>query len=312
MRLRLYPYLVRINTSKKEHHEMLIEKMKSIRYFRFIRESATEDERIIVGWIECPLIVYEQLIEYLEKLKRNKSVNDYFMKQIRHKKLTWTITTDKLEPTTETYKKLLHEPETCNYYTITAMDEKHEIYTMLKEKEEVFNENVLMFISSLMNHHLGKSNIAFRPIELIYELCEKNGVDSKNSSEVLAFVNQMEIRCRRLKIFDYYLYFREFFLFKKALYIEIIVESDEPIVKNILRKFEVTAEMIRLLFLDRIVLILPEVKIENKLREILEKLLEENGVKFTILQLNYHRGLKIPKLLFNEAFDINNDQWKND
>ncbi|HUT80310.1 MAG TPA: hypothetical protein VMZ29_03830 [Candidatus Bathyarchaeia archaeon] len=310
LKLKLYPYFLRIKTEKKEHHELIIEKMKTVRYFKFIRESVSENKRTIVGWMDSPLTVYEQLLDYFEKLKRSGFVIDYFLKQIRHKRVTWTISTKKYEPKEEIYLKLLNTTDKKSHTRIIAMDKKYEIASLQKEKEEYFNENVLMFIGSLMSKHLGKSNIIFNPIELVYELCEKNEVDSKNSEKVRDFINQMEIRCRRLEIFDYYLYFREFILFKKALYFEIPLIKNMQIIDTLLEKLEITREMIRLTFMDRIVVLFPDVIYESILREKIENLLEEKDINFICLQLNYHRGLKRSKFLFNEVYDFDKNQWK--
>lgn len=310
LKIKLYPYFMRIHTKKKTHHDSLVEKLKSIKYCRMIRENISNDEYILVGWIEGPLIVYEQLLEYLEKLKNKELVTNYFLKQIRHKKVTWSISTKELTPDEETYQQIFNTTDDESCTTITAMDDKYELASLGQGKEEFFSEEALMFIAGLMSKHLGKSSIMFRPIEIAYELCEKNGVDSEDSGKVRDFINQIEIRCRKLGIFDFILFHREFFHFKKALYFEIPLTQSKQVIIDLLEKLEKTSEMIRLALMDEVIVIFPEVKYDDIAREQIEKLLLEKNIQSKCFQLNYHSGLKVRKFMYHEAYDFDTNLWK--
>ncbi|NHJ49928.1 MAG: hypothetical protein FK733_19205 [Asgard group archaeon] len=307
LKLRLYPYFYRINLRKSEYKDQIIKKLRNFQYTRVIRECDSQEVILLVGWIESPQVVYRHLSEYLEKLQKDDLIEDYYIGQIRRRRITWTISTEELEPTKETYQILIDNPEKYNCYTITALDTKYDITKHKKIKKEHFNEDVLLFLSTILLHNLGHTNYFCKPIELIYELCDKKGIDKANSLEVLDFINQMDIRCKRLGLMDYYLFFRELDTFKKALYFELKGKPDE--INSVVEKLEVTGEMRSLSFLDRMIIYFPEVKYGSVFHGIVEELLRNNNISFHAYQINYHRGLRMPKFNYLEAYDHKTDQW---
>jgi len=312
MMLRLYPYFFRVNFKDKETREKLIEKLLANRYVRFIRECEIQEKTLLIGWMESPLITYEQIAEYLERLKRKDLIKDYFIKQIRRKRITWTITTKKMEPTEETYQALLTKPNELENYTLTAFDEKYDITDFHKEKKEVYHKDLLLYISTLLHHHLGKTYYRFRPIETIYELLEKKGLDISNTTEVLYHISQIDVRCRRLGLFDYCLYFQEHYLVKIGLYIEIAEKSNKELKEKIIKTLENLGEMLRMDLMERVVLIFPYVKYDSLIRKMIEKLMKESNLDFEILQMNYIRKLQVLNTDYVDAYDFELEQWKID
>jgi len=313
LKLRLYPYFFRVNVKKIEQKNQLIKKLKTNRYIRNLKECEIKDKALIVGWLECPLIVYEQQAEYFEKLYKKGVIEEYFIKQVRNKKISWAITNKKIQPTAETYQKLLAEPEKQEYKTIIAIDEDFDITSIKKEKKEIFNDNVLMFSSSLLNRHIGKTHYQFMPLDLFYDLCEKNEIDSTNTAEVTYYISQIDMRCRRLGVYNYYINIRRAYSFNKALYVELLLEPETEKSQLLLNKLNFAGEVETLTFNDRVVLILPEVRYESLFREELEKVLAENNIQYKIDQLNSHQGLRVPtRFLYNEAYDFTTNNWRND
>ncbi|NHJ48455.1 MAG: hypothetical protein FK733_11785 [Asgard group archaeon] len=310
LKYRLFPYFFRINLKKDEHKEQLIKKLTANRYIRYLKEGYSEETTFLVGWIESPQIAYRQLEKYLEKLLKSTLIEDYFIGQIRRKKITWAITTKKLEPTEKTYQTLLKNPEKLQCYTIKALDKTYDITKFQKTKKEYYNEDVLLFLSTVILHRLGRAYYIFRPVELKFELCEKKGINTSNTAEVMDFVNQMDLRCRRLGLIEYYLNFKEFIHFKKALYFEINEKPEDVI--SVLEKLEAFGEMMRLSFLDRIIIYFHDVIYDSVFRKFVEKLLKRNNISYRVYQINHHRGLNTTKINYTEAYDFDSKQWKID
>ncbi|NHJ48913.1 MAG: hypothetical protein FK733_14100 [Asgard group archaeon] len=307
LKLRLYPYFFRVNVKEKKHKEQIVEKLKTIRYVLWMRESELPNNITLVGWLESPLIVYEQIAEYFEKLHRSGIIVDYFINQIRKKRISWSITTKELEPTEETYETLIQKPELLNVFTINAINETYDIEQYKKKKQE-YHKDIMKFISTLQSHHLGKAHFECRPLDLVYELCEESGVDTARTNDVIYFISQLAIRCRRMEIIDYYLHFREFATHKKALYIEL-EQPENMVLEKFIEKISFAGEITNLSFIDRVVLYFPDVKYDSVFREILDNLLKESNFQYKAFQINYYRGLRMPKFNYFNVFNFEKNQW---
>ncbi|NHJ48907.1 MAG: hypothetical protein FK733_14070 [Asgard group archaeon] len=167
-----------------------------------------------------------------------------------------------------------------------------------------------MFLSTVILHRLGHVYYICRPVELKFELCEKKDIDTTKTPEVMDFINQMDIRLRRLGLVDYFLYFKEFIHIKKALYFELIENPEE--ISEFVKKLEVFGDMMTISFLDRVVIYFPEVKYDSMFREFVEKLLMEKNITHRVYQFNHHRGLNVDKINYLEAYDFETKQWKID
>ncbi|NHJ03539.1 MAG: hypothetical protein EAX90_01860, partial [Candidatus Heimdallarchaeota archaeon] len=310
IRLKLYPYFFRIDFKDKETREKLIEKIIEIRYMKYIRQCEIQEETSLIGWLEGPLIITEQIVEYLERLKRKELIADYYVKQIRRKRITWTMTTKVLEPTEETYKELLSGSNKSDYHTMTAIDENYSLTEYEKDKKEIFHEELLAYITTLFQHFLGKTYYLFRPVEVIYELTEKKGIDSKDLSKMLYYVSQLDIRSRRLGLFNYFLYFQEIHIVKYGLFVEINIESNLDLIEKLLAKLENLKEIVRMDLMDKIILIFPYVKYNSLIRQIIENLLKEKKLKFQTLQINLTKGLTIVNTDYVDAYDFEQEHWK--
>ncbi|MBD3190184.1 MAG: hypothetical protein GF308_06055 [Candidatus Heimdallarchaeota archaeon] len=308
--LRLYPFFFRITLTGRENKAYLVKRIKQNKYVRFLRENINEykDEIILVGYLECPLLSQQKLFSYFERLEKKGHLKDYFFKQIREKTISFSISRKLFKPTKTIYQKLFQKPKE-NYSTIRTLNKKYDITNVSEHKKEVFAEDVLIFISTLMARPPGKAHYTFKPIEIIYDLCEKNGIDTTDTSAVMYYISQMEIRCLRLEVFDYYLNFREFGTFGKALYFELTPKPPSEKIKYLYDLLKRTTEMVWLTFYDRLVIYFPQVKFDCQIREEIERLLKEQNIEYFVTQINYDRDLRTPKILFHELYDFSKQQW---
>jgi hypothetical protein len=310
LKLRLYPYFFRLTISGIDNKKLIAKKILENKYIRFLREKINEkdDEVILVGYLQCPLYSQQKLAHYFERVEKKGYLKDFFIQQIRNKMISYSVSKNKIEQTRTNYQKLFCETDKEKFCNIT-LNKEYDITDLSDIKKEVFAEDILIFISTLMARFPGKAHYSFKPIEIIYELLAKNDIDTTDIAASMYYISQMEIRCLRLGIFDYYLNPREFGTFGKALYFELNPEPNLEQMGEIVDLFKRTAEMVILTLYDRIIIYFPQVKDDSIFREFIEDILKGYNIQYLVTQISYAQDIKTPKILYHELFDFKDHQW---
>lgn len=310
LKLRLYPYFFRLTISGVKNKKLIAKKIKENKYIRFLRENINQknDEVILVGYLQCPLYSQQKLAHYFERLEKKDYLKDFFIQQIRSKRISYSISRNNIEQTEINYHKLFNETDKERFSDINLKKE-YDITDLSDIKKEVFAEDILIFISTLMARFPGKAHYSFKPIEIIYDLLEKNDIDTTDTSATMYYISQMEIRCLRLGIFDYYLNPREFGTFGKALYFELNPQPTKDQMEEIIELFKRTAEMVILTLYDRVIIYFPQVKYDSIFREFIESILKENNIRYLVTQINFAQEIKTTKIFFHELYDFKEQQW---
>ena len=126
------------------------------------------------------------------------------------------------------------------------------------------------------------------------------------------YVNQIDIRCRRLGIVDYGLYFREIHTMKFGMYFEFKINSGNEKLQEVIFKLERLGEMLRIDLIDRILLIFPYTRTDLLVREVIEKLLVKNNLDYQLIQIQHSQGTVLGNKNYVDAFDFEIQQWKID
>jgi hypothetical protein len=309
--LKLYPHFFRIIVADKKTRKHFIEKFQTIGYLRYIKESQHDSRFIIIGFLVCPLIVYRQLLSYFDRLVNKGIIEDYFLKQVRRFRISFSISKTNYKPISATYQQLWDNPNKHEFYVITALDETYDITKSSDPKKTAFDEDVLMFLSAIWSRNLGKAHYVGKPLDVLFELSERKGIDTSDLSAVLYYINQMDNRCRRLGLLDYYLYVRELIGFSNGLYYELSYDSNKSKIDKLLSQLEPFGERLFYYFRDRVVIIFPLVQVDSPFKSFFDQILREYNISFVCTSIRGNKQWKIPHyILYHELFDFKNKGWK--
>ncbi|MGC9781314.1 MAG: hypothetical protein HZR80_18880 [Candidatus Heimdallarchaeota archaeon] len=307
--IRLYPYYFRITLNDKKFKSQLIKKFKTIPYLKELDESFSKNKHTLAGFLESPHYIPVSLEEYFEKLVRKKIADNFFCQMIRRKTLYTTITTEKLKPNKETYKQVFENPNKEKNLTLTILDDRFDITKPPKEKKAVFDENVLNFITLIKARYLGKAHYMLSPLTKVYEFCKKNDIDSIDSLAVKYFLNQLDIRCRRLGLINYFLNIQNISNYGDALFFELQEDPKSDLSMSIIEKAKIFSPMIVKEFFQRTAILFPKVSINNPLREVLEEFIRNIGVEFSTYHFSYYKEY-LPDVLYIDLYDFEENRWK--
>ncbi|NHJ49223.1 MAG: hypothetical protein FK733_15650 [Asgard group archaeon] len=288
-KLGLYPYYFRITLPDESQFETLLKIL--ILYkdnMDYLLTGKSDEGFIVTSNINCSHFVHQELNFQLEKLLKKKTIKNYFFSMQRRKRITASFSIDeKLEYDQGTYNNLLNNPSKYNYKKVVLLDELYDT-SYVKKRKSTIDENVLLYLSILKGRHLGKAHYLFNPVELILKLCEINNVNTQDNTAFMYFINQLDMRCRRLKLLNYYLNVNAQQI-AKAFYLELIVNPNDKVSKEIIHKLEIFANISILEFIDRTLIIFPSNNNDRLLHDSLLSMLDN-------LELNYKMYSLTPDL----------------
>ncbi|HUU77655.1 MAG TPA: hypothetical protein VMX55_04870 [candidate division Zixibacteria bacterium] len=311
LKLKLYPYYFRIKLKDKVSIDLLVKKFRTVNYLKELDIFQTPDEIGFTGILECPHIIHYQLDSYFENLTKKGIIKDYFFQLIRRKKFICSITTKKIKSNEKNFRELYSNPSKYNIVTLTLLDEIIDIVNPPKFKPTIFEMNSLTFLSTIKARYLGKAHYMMLPLEKFYAMCKKNNLDTTESRKVKYFISQMDKRMRRLGVISYFLNIFNIGNFARSLYLEIIDEPESSITQKIIRKFEITSNLVIYEFYDRVVLQFPKVNISTPFTTIIKETLSQNNIKYNLYALDYYKKFVPPiSVPYDELFDFKKKSWK--
>ncbi|MHA1306206.1 MAG: hypothetical protein ACTSO7_03515 [Candidatus Heimdallarchaeota archaeon] len=307
MMLRIYPYVFRVTLTDKKHREFFVKELKKIKYINSLLEDSSTDECLFYSLIYCPHIVHNQFQELFEKLSKSNIIKDYFFLMVKHRINKWSITDVHITSSEDSYAYLFKQPESFKLHTYEVFNEKYALSEMPQTKQAFFDETVLAFLSVLRGRHLTKGSYGVYVTEL-YDLCNKNDVDIKNSVKVTGFINQLDIRCRRLKILDYYLMAWKKTPHSGSLYFELLIDPEDQEIIEYVSRLEVFGAMTKMVFYDRILLFFIGMGYDHPFRSFVEKKLQEKNIDyFAYAPQAVEDFKKCPNL--HHLYDFKENKW---
>ena len=305
--LRIYPYVFRVTLSDKKHRDIFIKELKKIKYLSSLLEDNSTAECIFYSNIYCPHIVHNQFQELFEKLFKKNIIKDYFFQMVKQRTNKWSIIDVHITSNEDSYESLFEHPELFKLHTFEVFTEKYELSEMPKTKQAFFDATVLSFLSLLRGRHLSKGSYGVYVTEL-YDLCNKNEVDITNSVKVTGFINQLDIRCRRLKILDYYLMVWKKPPYSGSLFFELLIDPENQELIDYLSQLEVFGTITKLTFYDRIVLFFIGISYDHPFRSFVEKKLKEKEITYLVYAPQAVDDFKrCPN--YQQLYDFKENKW---
>jgi len=310
--LKLYPYFFRLTLTSKDYLTTIIRKLKPIQYIKEFDFHILENGGcVLTGTLDCPLVISNKLANYFEKIAKQGFVQDYFFQMMSEQKGLSTITTDELELTKKTFEQLTTNPEKFAIKTLEIFDYNYEITKAPKLKKAIFDKNVISYISLIAGRYLGKAHYMFSDVDKGYKFFAENNIDHADSKAYKSFMSQLDFRCRRLGVLDYFLNIQYVGNFNNSLYIEIIEDPESEKLNEYLTKISVFSSMIITTFNDRVTIHFPKITYDTPLREVLTESLDKYQFDYLIYPLNYYKEF-IPdyNLQYDELYDFEEQRWK--
>ena len=305
--LRIYPFAFRVTLSDKKHREFFVQELRKIKYISTLNEDTSTNECLFYSLIYCPHIVHNQFQELLEKLLKKGILKDYFFSMVKHRVNKWSLTDIHITSSEDSYEGLFTNPELFKLHSYEVFNETYTLSDMPQTKQAFFDETVLAFLSILRGRHLTKGSYGVYVTEL-YDLCNKNEVDIKNSVKVTSFINQLDIRCRRLEILDYYLLAWKKTPYAGSLFFELIIDLENQEIIDYLSRLEVFGTLTKLVFYDRILLIFVGMASDHPFRSFVEKKLQEKNIEyFVYATLAVDDFKNYPN--YHLLYDFNENKW---
>lgn len=304
--LKLYPYYFRVTLNKKQYKSMLLEKLKSIPYITTVYEGLSDNKQMLSCLFHCPHIVHNQLDSYFENLKNKDFIHDYFFQLLKGRALYSSITTEKLKQSLSTYKQLVSNPTKFNFQTITLLDEMFDYSNPPKEKKAVFDKNILNFISVLRTKTLQKGVYMCYVNEML-EFCQKNNRPITKTGAAMDFINQMDIRCRRLGLYDYFLNIKKLAIYKEALCFELLSPPTAEILEH-LEKLKFASNMFILNFYDRVLVNFPRISLKHPFSKIAEDVIRKTGIDY-LLYSNERNPDLYRYIPYHDLYDFEANKW---
>ncbi|MHA1308944.1 MAG: hypothetical protein ACTSQN_16855, partial [Candidatus Heimdallarchaeota archaeon] len=310
--LKLYPYFFRLTLKNKDYLKNIVKMLKPIDYLKEFDYHILENGKcVLTGLMECPLVISDKLGNYFEKIVKQGHAQDYFLQMIRERKGLCTITTDELELTKETFERLITNPKKFTIKTLEIFDSNYELTKAPKIKKAIFDKNVITYLSLIAGRYLGKAHYMFSDVDKGYKFFAENDVDHADSKAYKSFMSQLDFRCRRLGVLDYFLNIQNIGNYNNSLYLEIIEDPGSERLKEYLERISVFSSMIISTFSDRVTIHFPKITFDTPLREVLEESLSESKFDYLMYPLNYYREY-IPdyNLQYDELYDFEEQKWK--
>ena len=282
-KLGIYQHFIRITLSNVEYLEPIKKLLKSYQdNISYVNIGRNKDGYIILANIECSFLIHQKLNWHLEKLVNEGKIESFFFSMVRRRRNTSSFIIDhKLEYTEETYKQLLTNPTKYPCCKLVLLDERFDVSNSKTNRKTTIDENILLYFTILSGRHLGKAHYLFRPLQYILELCEKNNINTEDNSAFMYFVNQLDIRCHRLGLLEYYLNINNNF-YNSGIYVELLNELNKRKLEKLIEKLEIFAGLWNFEFLDRTILFFPKNSSDRIFHEILIEFLNENDIKYLI------------------------------
>jgi len=305
--LRIYPYAFRVTLSDKKHRAAFVAELRKLKYISTLNEDTTTDGCLFYSYFYCPFIVHNQFQELFEKLSKKGIIKDYFFQMVKQRINKWSITDVHIPSSEGSYSSLFTQPELFKLHTFEVFNKKYTLSEMPKTKQAFFDETVLAFLSLLRGRHLTKGNYGVHVTEL-YDLCNANEVDIKNSVEVTGYINQLDIRCRRLKLLDYYLMIWKKTSYPGSLYFELLIDPENQELIDYITRLEVFGTMTKLIFYDRIILFFIGIGFDHPFKTFVEKKLQEKNIDYHVFAPQALADFKkCPN--YHELYSFKENKW---
>ena len=224
---------------------------------------------------------------------------------MKRKECYSSFTTENFSPSPEIYKKFIDDSSKFNFQTLKILDETYDVQKLPKEKKAVFNIDVLEFISCLRTSYLSKGYYMFYVEELsnLY-----NRKYSDNEEKLMYFINQQDLRLRRLGLVKYCLNIQNFYRQRYNLYFEIIADPASKKIQDLKTQLKFSSNMCCFEFYDRIIFSYSHIRMENPFREALQEYLSNNGFTFEVYAGNLSPELDryIP---YQDLYDYEEKRW---
>ncbi|MHA1656901.1 MAG: hypothetical protein ACTSWT_10355 [Candidatus Heimdallarchaeota archaeon] len=304
--LHLYPYFLRITLRDREFRGMLIEKLQKTPYIKNAYEGRCNDALVITAHFFCPHIIQDKLVNYLENLLKKGYIQNFICSPLKKKTLLSSLTTKKITSSLKTYEQIFAHPEKYQYKTLTLFEKEYKQNQIPKIKKTLFEENILNFISVLRAKFITKGYYMFYVPEL-FAFCKKNGITVKDDS-LMYFINQMDIRCRRLGVLTYFLNIQKLTRHRRSLFFELIEEPQNIHSTGFLSKISFVSNMVIYEFHDRIILDFPRIGFDHPFRIFLEKILINENIPFQTYTQNLLPEIDryIP---YHELYNYATNKW---
>jgi len=314
--LKLYPHRFEVQILKKASLNILVKQFKQIPYIREIDLNSQDYHNIsLAGLLISPLIVKNNLQVAFERLQRKGQIGDFFIDEIRRKRIFCAVTTQNIARNEKSVQTILESPELIrDLVVLNLLDKRYDFFTEHKEKSKlVLDENLLTFLALIRARYLGKAHYMLAELSKIYQLAKKNNIDSTDSRMIKNFVNQLEIRCRRLGLLDYYLNIRSIGNFSKYLYLRIMAKSTDKELQNFICKIKYLSGTgaIILDLPDKLLVQFPKAGLDSILHQILSEELAKLNVEFSWQNMSYYRAYVPPlSLEYYKYYDFKAKRWK--
>ncbi len=307
-KLGIYPYFIRIFVSNNEHLETTKKVLDPYQdNIPFLNVGRFEEGSVITAYIECSHLIHQQLEFQFEKLAKKKVIIDHFFSMIRRKRISSAFVIDEeLEHNKETYNQLLNNPDNFPIQKLIFLDEKYDFTPPARKRKLTIDENVLYYLSILKGRHLGKAHYLFSPIPVILELCEKNNINTEDNAAFMYFVNQLDIRCRRLGLLDYYLSYNNNF-YSSGLYLELFLDPNSEKVSRLLEKLENFVGLIVLEFHERLMIIFPKNESDKVLMDSLKELMSKEDFQYKMYNQIVDPKYQSRNIFYHKIINIEKD-----
>ncbi|MFW9923610.1 MAG: hypothetical protein ACFFDW_10040 [Candidatus Thorarchaeota archaeon] len=306
--LRLYPFFLRITFKEDKKRELLLQKLKTYKYFHFIMEGKNlKNELVISAFFNCPQITHNHLTSYLEELKRKESITDYYFQMIRREKLTSSISESIIKVSPNTYLDLLENPSNYSFQTLTLSDKIFNFNKLPRISKAVYEENLLKFLSIFRARYVQKGQYMVQSVKELYELFEHmNLKDYEEKREY--YINQIENRCRRLKLIDYKLNIKDIMNYSKILFYEIFENPESKSLQLFISKLESFYSLIYCEFLDKVLIGFPQIPEDHDFNKFIEEQLIKSDFKFMSYYVRKNKEF-YDHVSYDKLYDNNKDTW---
>lgn len=307
LKLKLYPFIFRVNLPKASYKNKLLAKLREVPYCNNILEGGKKGEQIIFGSLKCPLIIHNQLQAFFENMAKQDMISDYFFKTPRRRTLFSSVILTDSQYSIKSYRDLMNNPAKYGVKTYTLLDELIDITKSPKRKKTIFDPNVLGFLAILRGRLLNKGDYGVYVPEFI-ELLEMNQIDSKDTTATMRFINQFEHRCKRLGLLKYHLTLWKKSTHRTNLYCEILVEPNNEELLQLIDKFKLLASLTKTEFLDRVLLTFQGVSGKAIFRKAIEQELKQTKLPYTFYKAQYLTEFQkcIP---YHKLYDFEKHLW---